>query len=158
MTSRADRYASLWIMLPLCFGVLATTVTVAGLAWLNVWFQLFGERADRGDYASAAGLTSAGTGFLVVAAVTAWLVSGPRWVQVSCWVITGVMLVATVSCLSSSHDESLDPGDGFNTFGSGLQDALQMPWNWVIVGTFLAALAVRYGISGGSAARGRRES
>ena len=144
MTSRADRYSSLWILLPLGFGVLATTLTVAGLAWLNVYLQFFGERADRGDYAVAAGITAGGCGLLALAAVAAWLVRGPLWFQAACWVLTGVMLVSWVTCLGSSHDSSLDPADSYDTFGGGLQDTLQMPWNWVIIATFLVALAVRF--------------
>jgi hypothetical protein len=153
MTSRADRYASLWIMLPLGFGVLSTTVTVLGYAWLSVWLQFFGERADRGDYAEAAGVLAGGLGFLALATATAWLANGPRWLQVGCWALTGVMLVVMVGCLGSSHDSSLEPADSYNTFGDGLRTALSMPWSWVIVAAFLAALAARYRLSADRAGR-----
>ena len=157
MTSRADRPASLWILLLLGFGVLSTTVTVLGLAWLNVWLQFFGERADRGDYAVAAGITTGGLFFLTLASATAWLARAPRWLQAGCWVLTGVMLLAAASCLASAQDASLEPADSHDSFGSGLLTAFSMPWSWVTLAAFLAALAVRLDLSGGSASRARRE-
>ena len=156
VTTRTERYASLWILLPLSFGVLATAVTTGGLAFLQVYLQFFGERADQGDYAVAAGTTTGGAAFLLLGALTAWLVQGPRWLQAGCWMVAVAMTVATLVCLSSAHDPALEPADGYDTFASGVVDALSMPWNWVVVGAFLAAVAARYGLSGGSGAAGRR--
>ncbi len=127
----------------LAVGALSATVTTLGLAWLNVWLQFFGETADRGDYAVASGVTAGGLGFLALASVAAWLAAAPRWLHVWCWASTVVLLLVTLSCANGAGNRELDAASNHETFGSGVETAMMMPWNWLVVAALLAALAVR---------------
>ena len=159
MTSRADRTVPTvptvptWIVVLLALGAVSTTVTVLGLAWLSVWFQLFGETADRGDYAVAAGVSAGGAVFSALASLAARLCRAPRWLTVWCWVSTGLLVVVAIACRSNAGDTDLDPASSYDTVGSGFTTTLQMPWCWLVVAALVAAVAVR--VSGGSAGGAR---
>ncbi len=153
MTSGADRVVPRWIIVLLALGALGATVTVLGLAWLTVWFQLFGETADRGDYAVASGVTAGGVVFLALAAAAAHLTRAPLWLRWWCWLGLVVMAVTAATCHSQASDPDLDAAASYDTFGSGFQTTLMMPWNWLVVAALLAALAARYRLSAGPAAR-----
>ena len=90
----------LWVL-----AVVATTVNGFVVGYGAVWFQLFGEQADRGDY-----LTSAG-GYLGAAAVLA--LAGTRSLS------TGLSLEG--------------PTGSFGGLDDGLGGVVLLPWCWLLL-------------------------
>ena len=101
-----------------------------------VWFQLFGEQADRGDY-----LTSAGgyLGAAVVLALTPVAMLSPqrrRWAGAAwSWcalAVAGVLTLAGMASLSSGLSME-GPTDSFGGVDDGLGGVLLWPWCWLLV-------------------------
>ena len=57
MTARRRR----WDLVALSLGAISATVSILFAGWFIVWFQLFGDQPDRGDYGSRAGSRLPGT-------------------------------------------------------------------------------------------------
>ena len=116
--------------------VVATTVNGFVVGYGAVWFQLFGEQADRGDY-----LTSAG-GYLGAAAVLAlaplamlspeprrW--AGPAW---SWCAAAAAAVLALAGTQSLSTGLSLEgPTGSFGGLDDGLGGVVLLPWCWLLL-------------------------
>ena len=73
----ASRRPRRWDLIVLSLGAISATVSILFWAWLTVWFQLFGEQADRADYLDASGLYAGGLVWLGLASLVAWLAGAP---------------------------------------------------------------------------------
>jgi predicted Na+-dependent transporter len=129
--ARARR--ALWVL-----AVVATVLNGFVVGYGAVWFQLFGDQADRGDY-----LTSAG-GYLGAAAVLAlaplamlspqqrrW--AGPAW----SWCAAGVAFVMFMVGLGSLFEGLALPGETgpFGGIDDGLGGVVLWPWCWLLIWT-----------------------
>jgi hypothetical protein len=148
----APRRPRRWDLVVLALGAISATVSILFSGWVTVWFQLFGDQADRGDYAMASGLYSGGLLWLVIASVVAWLGGAPRWLSWWCWGASGLFAILWLSALQSARDPDREPaGMSGDTFSSGFQATLlSMPWNWLVLVSLVLALVFR--------ATGRTES
>lgn len=96
-----------------------------------IWFQLFGERADRSDYLVSAGGYGAAAGVLVFAAVGVAGLGGPVWagrVSASLAVALAVLAVRSAGIaagLPDDHDSN-GPLDGAG-------GVLALPWTWPLL-------------------------
>jgi len=142
MTSRRPRR---WDQIVLALGAISATVSILFAGWFVVWFQLFGDQPDRGDYAVASGLYAGGVAWLSIASLGAWLTDAPRWLTWWCW---GAAVLFAVLWLSTSESARTTENDSASfatdTFSSGLQAAvLNMPWNWLVLVALVLAFALR---------------
>ena len=136
----------------LALGAISATVSILFSGWVTVWFQLFGDQADRGDYALASGLYAGGLLWLVIASVVAWLSGAPRWLSWWCWGASGLFAILLLAALDSARDLDREPASmSGDTFSSGFQATLlSMPWNWLVLVSMVLVLVFR--------ATGRAES
>ena len=141
MTTRRRR----WDLVALSLGAISATVSILFAGWFMVWFQLFGEQADRGDYAVASGLYAGGLLWLGIASLAAWLAGAPRWLSWWCWGATGLFAILLLSASQSARDPETQPATtGTDTFANGLESALLfMPWSWLVVVALVLALSRR---------------
>jgi hypothetical protein len=141
MTTRRRR----WDLVALSLGAISATVSILFAGWFMVWFQLFGEQADRGDYAVASGLYAGGLLWLGIASLAAWLAGAPRWLSWWCWGATGLFAILLLSASPSARDPETQPATtGTDTFANGLESALLcMPWSWLVVVALVLALSRR---------------
>jgi hypothetical protein len=141
MTTRRRR----WDLVALSLGAISATVSILFAGWFMVWFQLFGEQADRGDYAVASGLYVGGLLWLGIASLAAWLAGAPRWLTWWCWGATGLFVILLLSASQSARDPETQPATtGTDTFANGLESALLfMPWSWLVVVALVLALSRR---------------
>ena len=70
MTTRRPRR---WDQIALSLGAISATISILFAGWFIIWFQLFGDQPDRGDYAMASGLYAGGVLWLGIASLAAWL-------------------------------------------------------------------------------------
>jgi hypothetical protein len=141
MTTRRRR----WDLVALSLGAISATVSILFAGWFMVWFQLFGEQADRGDYAVASGLYAGGQLWLGIASHAAWLAGAPRWLSWWCWGATGLFAILLLSASQSARDPETQPATtGTDTFANGLESALLfMPWSWLVVVALVLDLSRR---------------
>jgi hypothetical protein len=141
MTARRRR----WDLVALSLGAISATVSIMFAGWFIVWFQLFGDQADRGDYAMASGLYAGGLLWLGIASLAAWLAGAPRWLSWWCWGSTGLFAILWLSAAQSAGNSETQPAStGTDTFGNGLQSALLfMPWCWLVVVALVLAVSRR---------------
>ena len=141
MTTRRRR----WDLVALSLGAISATVSILFAGWFMVWFQLFGEQADRGDYAVASGLYAGGLLWLGIASLAAWLAGAPRWLSWWCWGATGLFAILLLSASQSARDPETQPATtGTDTFANGLESALLfMPWSWLVIVALVLALSRR---------------
>jgi hypothetical protein len=116
--------------------VAATTLNGLVVGYGAVWFQLFGDRADRADY-----LTSAG-GYLGAALVLALapltLLSPPqrRWGGSvgSWWAGAAALLLAVLGLSSLGTGMGMDEPTGpFGGLDDGLGAVMLWPWCWLLL-------------------------
>jgi hypothetical protein len=141
MTARRRR----WDLVALSLGAISATVSILFAGWLIVWFQLFGDRPDRGDYAMASGLYAGGLLWLGIASLAAWLAGAPRWLSWWCWGASGLFAILWLSASQNGSDPETQPASsGTDTFANGLQSALlSMPWCWLLIVALVLALSRR---------------
>jgi hypothetical protein len=119
-----------------------TILNALVVGWVSVWFQLFGETADREDY-----LVSAG-GYAAGAVAGALGLLALRRLQVTSWVFwlsaAGVTCLLPLALSSYSSARSTDDrGPGINGWVDGAGGVLALPWTWVVVVLGLLALVGR---------------
>jgi hypothetical protein len=144
MTARRRRR---WDLVALSLGAISATISILFAGWFIVWFQLFGEQPDRGDYAMASGLYAGGLLWLGIACVVAWLARAPRWLSWWCWVATGLFAILWLSAWQNGRDpETQAASVGTDTFANGLQSALlYLPWCWLVLVALVLTLVRRSG-------------
>ena len=142
MTTRRPRR---WDQIALSLGAISATISIPFAGWFIVWFQLFGEQADRGDYAVASGLYAGGLLWLGIASLAAWLADAPRWLSWWCWGSTGLFAILWLSASRNGGDPETQPASmGTDTFANGLQSALLfMPWSWLVIVALVLGLSRR---------------
>ena len=142
MTTRQPRR---WDQIVLALGAISATVSIFFAGWFIVWFQLFGDRPDRGDYAMASGLYAGGLLWLGIASLVAWLGDAPRWLSWWCWGATGFFAILWLSASQNGRDPETQPAStGTDTFANGQQSALLfMPWCWLVLAALVLALSRR---------------
>ena len=130
----------------LALGAISATISILGLGWLIVWFQLFGEQADGADYAEASGLYAGGLVWLGLASLVAWLAGAPRWLRWWCWVATVLFAILLLSARQSADSAELpSAGRDHQSFGTGFETAITaMPWCWLVLVAAVLAVATRY--------------
>ena len=162
MTARRRR----WDLVALSLGAISATISILFAGWFIVWFQLFGDQPDRGDYAMASGLYAGGLLWLGIASLAAWLAGAPRWLSWWCWGSTGLFAILWLSAsergtrpAAAPHRRGPHPllaSTGTDTFVNGLQSALLfMPWSWLVIVALVLSLVRRSGTSVSGAAAGR---
>jgi hypothetical protein len=134
-----------WDQIVLALGAISATVSILFAGWFIVWFQLFGDQPDRGDYAVASGLYAGGLLWLGIASLVAWLAGAPRWLSSWCWGATGLFAILWLSASQSARNPETQPASiGTDTFANGLQSALLfMPWSWLVIVALVLALRRR---------------
>ena len=153
MTARRRR----WDLVALSLGAISATVSILFAGWFIVWFQLFGDQPDRGDYAMASGLYAGGLLWQGIASLVEWLGGAPRWLSWWCWVATGLFAILWLSAWQNGRDpETQAASVGTDTFANGLQSALLfMPWCWLVLVALVLTLVRRSGAPVSGAAAGR---
>jgi hypothetical protein len=153
MTARRRRR---WDLVALSLGAISATISILFAGWFIVWFQLFGEQPDRGDYAMASGLYAGGLLWLGIACVVAWLARAPRWLSWWCWVATGLFAILWLSAWQNGRDpETQAASVGTDTFANGLQSGLlYLPWCWLVLVALVLTLVRRSGTSVSEVAAG----
>jgi hypothetical protein len=141
MTARRRR----WDLVALSVGAISATVSILFAGWFIVWFQLFGDQPDRGDYAMASGLYAGGLLWLGIGSLAAWLAGAPRWLSWWCWGATALFAIFWLSASQNGGDAEAQPASsGTDTFANGLQSALLfMPWCWLVIVALVLALSRR---------------
>jgi hypothetical protein len=144
-TPAAPRRRRRWDLVVLALGAISASVSILFSAWFTVWFQLFGEQPDRGDYAVASGLYAGGVVWLAMASGIAWLAGAPRWLRWWCGVSLGLFAILWLGARTSANDRDLEPaGLSSDTFSSGFEGTmLSMPWNWLVPISLVLALVFR---------------
>lgn len=134
-----------WDLVALSLGAIPATVSILFAGWFIVWFQLFGDRPDRGDYAMASGLYAGGLLWLGIASLAAWLAGAPRWLSWWCWGSSGLFAILWSSASLHGGDPETQPASsGTDTFANGLQSALLfMPWCWLVIVALVLVLSRR---------------
>jgi hypothetical protein len=129
----------------LSLGAISATVSILFSGWVTVWFQLFGDQADQGDYVVASGLYAAGVLWLGIACVVAWLGGAPRWLSWWCWGSCALFAILCLAAVQSARDPGREPARvASDTFSSGfLGTLLYMPWNWLVLVSLVLALVFR---------------
>jgi hypothetical protein len=130
--------ALLWI------SVVATFLTAVAVAWYQVSFQLFGDVADHGDYAMAAGMYGFGAFLLALTPVVAALRLLPLGSSVAAAAGFFVLVtlsghaahLASVTSSRSVADESWPAGTVFLAL---------FPWVWALPVMTLVAAVTRVG-------------
>lgn len=113
-----------------CWVLTALNGVVVGAG--SVWFQLFGESPDRGDY-----LVSAG-GYLTAAAVLGLAVVPARGRGIPAWALIAVTVVAlclAVAGLRSLSEAAELPAHRRPSAGvaDGIGGVIFLPWCWVLL-------------------------
>ncbi|GAA2124130.1 hypothetical protein GCM10009843_20500 [Nocardioides bigeumensis] len=121
---------------------IATILNGLVVGWVSVWFQLFGDTADRDDYLVSTGGYAAGAvaGLLGLLALRRLEVTS--WVFWLCAVGAGCLVPLALSSLSSAGSAD-DRGAGIDTWVDGAGGVLALPWTWVVVVLGLLALVGR---------------
>lgn len=130
-----------WDLVALSIGAVTATLSILFWAWLNIWFQLFGEQPDRADYLNASGLYAGGLFWLTLAAALAWFAKAPPWLGCWCLGADAVFAVLLVRARSEAADRELRHDIVGNSFAGGFETAVAyMPWNWLILAAAVLAL------------------
>ena len=155
MTSQPARPAPRWIAVLLGLGVVSTTLSIPALGWLWLELQFFGEVADQGDYLTVSGVALVGIGWLLLAAITAWVSNAPTWLHVWSWVGTALMVVLFVTWHGRASDPDLGSAIPSASMVTGIVVALALPWCYAIAAAFAGALATAgdQPVSGAAAGR-----
>jgi hypothetical protein len=127
MTERRTR----WVNAGLAACVLLTVLTGLVLGWFAVSFQLFGDRPDADDYASAAGAYGAAAVVLVIGARAVAHGAAPRWVLVTAVAGAGLFTVLLLSAVSDMA--AAEPGAATAGWREGAFGVLGCPWAWPLV-------------------------
>jgi hypothetical protein len=96
-----------------------------------IWFQLFGERADRGDYLVSAGGYAAAAAVLVLAAVGVAGLRGPVWAGRASASLAVVL--AVLAARSAGIAAGMPEDHGFNGPLDGAGGVLALPWTWPLL-------------------------
>lgn len=131
MTSRRGRTTTwTWRNVGWATAVILTIATGAVVGYGAVWFQLFGDHADAGDYRMSAGGYACAAGVLILGAVAILSFRGPT-------VLAGIAaaFAATYVLLglrSAQLAAVAEPGD-YNAALDGVGGVIGMPWTWPLV-------------------------
>jgi hypothetical protein len=142
MTSSTHQGSRILLTLGLVVPAVATFLTALVLGWFQVSFQLFGEQADRGDYAMAAGIYGTGATMLLLAPAIGYLFrlsALPGLLG-----LLGAGVLAALSISSADHMSGAEPSFVDDTpWTSGLTLMATIPWNWVLPALLVVGLAIR---------------
>jgi hypothetical protein len=128
-TSRVVRV--LWWLL-----ILATAANGAVVGYGVLWFQLFGESADRSDCLVSAGGYGTAALVLLVAAVGVAGLRGPRCAGWTAVALAVALLVLAAGSASRAAD--LPAGRWDDSPLDGVGGVLCLPWAWVLVAAGIA--------------------
>jgi hypothetical protein len=134
-----------WDLVCLALGAITASISILFSAWFTVWFQLFGDQPDRGDYAVASGLYAGGAVWLAMASGIARLAGASRWLRWWCGVSLGLFALLWLGARTSANDADIEPASlSGDTFWSGFGGTmLYMPWNWLVLLSLVLALVQR---------------
>ena len=139
-TSRVVRV--LWWLL-----ILSTAANGVVVGYGVLWFQLFGESADRSDYLVSAGGYGAAALVQLVAAVGVAGLRGPRSAG---WTAVGLAVaLLALAAGSASRAADLPAGRWDDSLLDGVGGVLCLPWAWVLVAAGIAG-TMRLCRSGGT--------
>jgi hypothetical protein len=126
----------LWI------SVLATFVTALGTGWFQVYFQLFGEVADRADYTAAVGIYALGAGLLALAPMVAALFRLGIWCSLTS--LAGSLVLVALAVDAHRHAAAMAAG---SLSSASWREALPLfaafPWVWSLPALLLGAVLTR---------------
>jgi hypothetical protein len=120
----------------------ATVLTAVGRGWFQVYFQLFGEQADRADYTTAVGVYAVGAVLLMLTPLVAWLLGlSPASSVVA---VAGAVVLALLAADAAHHAAALSPDQGYApTWRHGVAVLTAYPWMWSLPALLLGGIAAR---------------
>ena len=136
--SRPVLTAVLWL------SVAATFLTTLGLGWFQVYFQLFGVDASRGDYALAAGMYGFGAVLLALTPAVALLFRLPLGSSVAA--AAGFAVLVLLAAHAGDQASAIPAGSvGDESWSEGTMFLALLPWVWALPVLALVGLVSRVG-------------
>jgi hypothetical protein len=139
MTSSTQR---LLLTVGLVVPTVATFLTALALGWFQVSFQLFGEQADRSDYAMAAGIYGTGAAMLLLAPAIGYLFRLSMLPGLLGLLGAGVLAVLSMSSADRMAGAERSVVDD-SPWTAGLTLMATIPWNWILPALLVVGLVVR---------------
>jgi hypothetical protein len=107
-----------------------------------VSFQLFGEQADRGDYAIATGVYGTGAALLLLTPLIGHLFR--LSVLPGLLGLLGAALLGALSISSADHLAGAAPsGYGDDSWTGGIAELASVPWIWALPALLLVGVVIR---------------
>jgi hypothetical protein len=142
MAASTHQGSRILLTLGLVIPTVATFLTALVLGWFQVSFQLFGEQADRGDYAMAAGIYGTGAAMLLLAPAVGYLFR--LSVLPGLLGLLGAGVLAALSISSADHLSGAGPSLADHTpWTSGLTLMATIPWDWGLPALLVVGLTIR---------------
>jgi hypothetical protein len=127
------------LTLLLCLATGATFLTALAFGWLQVYFHLFGEQADRADYATAVGVLGTGAALLALAVPVTYLFRLP-WAP-AVLACCGALVLVLLAVAAAGQMDAAQPSEfGNDSWTAGIGTLLIVPWCWSMPALTLGAV------------------